>query len=760
MSKKKYLCGIVAAAVLLMSCPVGAMAVESEKPDIIMAQETGSIWFDKNQFNPTPHFSSLSEAWKALNEGYQITVNDNEGTTYLPQDQLSGQKDTDEMWYLSLEDTFPKNDLITIYAVADSTVDNNSYVMSDDMNIDRLLAIKFGSASTYPSTAIDTILTFNGKIIIKENGALTIQNAYANVYDVAMGTLTFTQPIMVEDGGKLNVNFVCSAGDNQEGPKVVYSGTESPLITIADGGSASLKNMDITAKNSNEPLIEVNGELEVDITPHMSIEPTISTNGTAISVSENATLKLSGGKIENTDGKPAISVAENATLNIPEGSTAQITTNNENGQAIDLAGGSTVKKGDTTITVGKSDEGDAGGSYVDNNGNIILGANSTVTDSNNNVIPLPNGGSVDQNGTVQEKPVSVTGVTLDKTSLSLYEGDTVTLTATVMPENATNKNVTWSSDNTAVATVENGNVKAVSRGTATITVTTTDGNHTGSCTVTVSRESSGGDGSSSTTYAVSVEDGKNGSVSVSPKRAEKGDTVTITVKPDTGYELDELTVTEKNGDSVKLTKKSDTQYTFTMPASKVEIQASFKAEDVAPTVPSASFTDIPSNAYYADAVAWAVEKGITNGTSDTTFSPDATCTRAQVVTFLWRAAGSPAVSSATGFTDVDGNSYYAQAVAWAVANGITNGTSATTFSPDAVVTRAQVVTFLWRYEGSKAAGTRSGFADVDAGAYYAGAVDWAVEHGITQGTSNTTFSPDADCTRGQIVTFLYRDMAK
>lgn len=272
----------------------------------------------------------------------------------------------------------------------------------------------------------------------------------------------------------------------------------------------------------------------------------------------------------------------------------------------------------------------------------------------------------------------------------------------------------------------------------------------------------GGGGGGSSSYSITVPSGvKHGSVSVSPKSASKGSTVTITVKPDSGYQLDELTVTDQSGDAVKLTKKSDTQYTFTMPASKVEIQASFvKEASVDPTVPSASLTDVPSNAYYADAVAWAVEKGITNGTSDTTFSPDVSCTRAQVVTFLWRAAGSPAVSSTTGFTDVDGNSYYAQAVAWAVANGITNGTSDTTFSPDAVVTRAQVVTFLWRYEGSKDAGSRSGFADVDAGAYYAGAVDWAVEHGITQGTSNTTFSPDADCTRGQIVTFLYRDMAE
>ena len=169
------------------------------------------------------------------------------------------------------------------------------------------------------------------------------------------------------------------------------------------------------------------------------------------------------------------------------------------------------------------------------------------------------------------------------------------------------------------------------------------------------------------------------------------------------------------------------------------------------------FVDVATGSYYEDAVDWAVENGITKGTDDTHFSPDGICTRAQAVTFLWRAAGSPAPKTNTmPFTDVNAGSYYYDAVLWAVENGITKGTSDTTFSPNMICTRAQIVTFLWRSEKSPAAGTANPFADVKSTAYYAGAVLWAVKENITKGTTSTTFSPNADCTRAQIVTFLWR----
>ncbi len=243
---------------------------------------------------------------------------------------------------------------------------------------------------------------------------------------------------------------------------------------------------------------------------------------------------------------------------------------------------------------------------------------------------------------------------------------------------------------------------------------------------------------------------ENGSVRVDPERARSGSRVTVTVTPDSGYKLGELVVTDKDGKKLELTDKGNGQYTFTMPSGKVEVAVEFVKEvEVSP------FADVATDAYYYDAVKWAVNKGITNGVSETLFGPDQACTRAQIVTFLWRAAGSPEPKSGSSFADVAADAYYAKAVAWAVENGITKGTSETTFHPDETCTRAQGVTFLYRALG-KLAAAQAGFTDVAADSYYADAVNWAAENGVTKGISETLFGPDGSCTRAQIVTFLYR----
>ena len=263
-------------------------------------------------------------------------------------------------------------------------------------------------------------------------------------------------------------------------------------------------------------------------------------------------------------------------------------------------------------------------------------------------------------------------------------------------------------------------------------------------------KSSGG-GSSSPSYSVTTP-GKteNGTVTVSPRSAEKGDTVTITAKPDSGYQLDDLTVTDKNGNELKLTDKGNGKYTFTMPASKVEINATFVKE-----VETSPFSDVSTSAYYYEAVKWAQEKGITGGIGNGLFGPNQPCTRAQIVTFLWRAAGSPEPKSMSSFSDVSTDSYYAKAVAWAVENGITTGTGDGKFSPDATCTRAQSVTFLFRAIG-KLVDSKAEFSDVLTDSYYANAVAWAVENGVTNGIGDGLFGPDNSCTRAQIVTFLFR----
>ena len=264
------------------------------------------------------------------------------------------------------------------------------------------------------------------------------------------------------------------------------------------------------------------------------------------------------------------------------------------------------------------------------------------------------------------------------------------------------------------------------------------------------RRSSGG--SSSPSYSVTTPSKtENGTVTVSPRSAEKGDTVTITAKPDSGYQLDDLTVTDKNGNELKLTDKGNGKYIFTMPASKVTVSATFAPEKSAADY----FADVPANSYYADAVLWAAKNGITGGIGNGLFGPNQPCTRAQIVTFLWRAAGSPEPKTMSSFADVSMDAYYAKAVAWAVENGITTGTGDGKFSPDATCTRAQSVTFLFRAIG-KLVDSKAEFSDVLADSYYANAVDWAVENGVTNGIGDGLFGPDNSCTRAQIVTFLFR----
>lgn len=264
---------------------------------------------------------------------------------------------------------------------------------------------------------------------------------------------------------------------------------------------------------------------------------------------------------------------------------------------------------------------------------------------------------------------------------------------------------------------------------------------------------SSGSSSYDPTYSVSTPSKtENGSVTVSPKNASKGDTVTVTVKPDSGYVLETLTVTDKNGNELTLKDKGNGKYTFTMPTGKVEVKATFMEDNSMLNF----FYDVPNNAYFYEAVKWAVKNGITTGVGDNLFAPEQPCTRAQIVTFLWRAAGSPEPKgAASGMTDVVSGSYYEKAVAWAIENGITTGTTTSTFSPDATCTRAQSVTFLFRAIG-KLVDSKAEFSDVLTDSYYANAVAWAVENGVTNGIGDGLFGPDNSCTRAQIVTFLFR----
>ena len=290
-------------------------------------------------------------------------------------------------------------------------------------------------------------------------------------------------------------------------------------------------------------------------------------------------------------------------------------------------------------------------------------------------------------------------------------------------------------------------------GSVTVTANwTRDGGSSSGGSTSGGGSSSSDSDDSDPSYAVETPDKtENGSVSVSPKNASQGDRVTLTVKPDEGYELDSLKVLDKNNKELALTDKGGGKFTFIMPAGKVEVKAVFVEE-----VKVSPFQDVPIDAYYYEAVKWAQKKGITGGIGNDLFGPYQSCTRAQIVTFLWRAAGSPEPEgAAAGMTDVAAGSYYEKAVAWAIENGITTGTADGLFAPDASCTRAQGMTFLFRASKASADGAPA-FSDVAADAYYAEAVKWATDNGITTGTTSSTFSPGSGCTRAQIVTFLWR----
>lgn len=280
-------------------------------------------------------------------------------------------------------------------------------------------------------------------------------------------------------------------------------------------------------------------------------------------------------------------------------------------------------------------------------------------------------------------------------------------------------------------------------------------NLTGKITPYVVSSSGGGGGSGSssskpTTHPVKAEVSKDpdGSVSLSKTSAAKGDKVTITVKPERHYEVDEVIVRDSKGKQLAVKDNGDGTFTFEMPADKVTVEPTFSWVN--------PFADVANNAYYVDAVEWMLKREVTQGTTETTFGPDLNCTRAQIVTFLWRVAGSPEAKGTVSFADVSTGSYYAKAVAWAIENGITGGTGDGLFSPDAACTRAQSAAFLYRAAGSPAVNGSAGFSDVAADAYYAQAVAWAKEHGITDGIGGGLFGSTNDCTRAQIVTFLYR----
>ena len=410
--------------------------------------------------------------------------------------------------------------------------------------------------------------------------------------------------------------------------------------------------------------------------------------------------------------------------------------------------------------------------------NLTVGADESLTIPQGATLTIPSGvtvnnsgvitneGTIDNQGTLTIEPggnlagdvtgnqaiYKVTGVTLNRSNLSLTAGGNAWLRAAVQPDNAANQSVTWASSDPSVATVDqNGVVTAVGAGTATITVTTADGGFTATCAVTVRPDIP----PANPNYRITVEATQGGTVTADPTAAKAGATVTLTPVPDRGYQVGSVAVTDRFGDAVAVTEQADGTYTFTMPNGQVTVTVTF-AEAPLP------FPDVAEGDWFYDAVRYAYETGLMDGVGDSLFAPNSETTRAQLVTILYRLEGEPEVSGTSGFTDVEAGTWYTDAVAWAAANGIVNGVSETEFAPGKDITREQLATILFRYAEAKgydvsARADLSAYTDADQiQSYAAESVAWAVAEGLIQGFEDNTLRPAGNATRAQIATILMR----
>ena len=617
----------------------------------------------------------------------------------------------------------------TVQVTREVAVKDDMTVTFDSVNVKDFNFTKYYSSSVGSGNVVFKNCTGSG-IQIADNVIkdVTLENSQLGGRFGAQGTLTLKNATI--NGSFSTVNFVAEGKntyvtENNRTRTSKISGTAN----IASPVEIQLSAPDATTPYQERKLIETTADASnFTVSSPYQLKKQTEYNGTYIYAFIPVT---------------SVTLAPE-TLSIEEGKTAELTATISPANASDQQFSWDVKDTEIASVYGYTSE------------------TKTVTalkEGQTQITVTVDGQTASCTVTVTPRTISVESITLNKTQLSLVKGATETLTATVLPTTATDKAVTWESSDTAVATVENGVVTAVAAGNATITAKA--GEKTATCAVTVtnpsnSGSSSGGGGSSTPRYAVTVPDKtENGSLSVSSKNAKRGSDVTITATPDKDYEVDDIVAKDAKGNKLTLKDNGDGTYTFTMPASKVTVTAAFAEKKAEPIAPEKLFADVSAEEYYYEAVKWASENGVTGGIGENLFGANLPCTRAQIVTFLWRAAGSPEPKGMSGFVDVSADAYYAKAVAWAVEEGIVSGTSATTFNPDAVCTRAQSVAFLYRAFGEKV-NKAAGFSDVSADAYYADAVAWAVENGVASGIGGGLFAPDQDCARGQIVAFLYR----
>ena len=601
--------------------------------------------------------------------------------------------------------------------------------------------------------ACNDILTIKGGTVVGKGGPLAGANIQYSAGINGMGKVEISGGTVTGTGGDTEAgdSFGICTGDTTS-YNVVTVSIKDATVTATGGTAASGNSSGISATNTiadvkvtieDATVTTTGGTAGTGNSYGIRAETTDTDKSAEVTINGNSVVRANMTGEEGVDGEPisgeTIKQENSIVFENGEGTVYGTVTLQENltvdtGETLDIPQGATLNIPEGTTLTNRG--------TMTNNGTI----------DNQGTLTIEPGGNLAGDVTGNQAIYKVTGVTLNRSNLSLTAGGTAWLRAAVQPDNAANQSVTWASSDPSVATVDqNGVVTAVAPGTATITVTTVDGGFTAICTVTVRPDIP----PANPNYRITLEATQGGTVTADPTAAKAGATVTLTPVPDRGYQVGSVAVTDRFGEAVAVTENADGTYTFTMPNGQVTVTVTF-AEAPLP------FPDVAEGDWFYDAVRYAYENSLMDGVGDNLFAPTSQTTRAQLVTILYRLAGEPEVSGTSGFTDVEADTWYTDAVVWAAENGIVNGVSETEFAPGKDITREQLATILFRYAEAKgydvsARADLSAYPDADQiQSYAAESVAWAVAEGLIQGFEDNTLRPAGNATRAQIATILMR----
>ena len=677
---------------------------------------------------------------------------------------------------------------LTITLEGTNTIEGVSYgIRVYAPSIDSANLTITGSGTLYVNSNQDPIyvISSNGNAALGiKNAKVTAKSSYGNGVTVQSGNSETSSASLTVDGGSLTAT---ADSDNVSGIRLRFgtsgTGNGTPTVTVSNnaivrangsaGGITSNSSTGVqygTGSSTTGGIVFDGSAGSVYGTVELQNDLTIS-EGETLTIGDGASLTVPSGKTLTNNGTVTTTeggiLTNNGTINnsgtltgtISGNQPPKITTTSLPNGEVDTTYNQTLwATGSETITWSLASGSTMPAGLTLNSDGTITGTPTTAGQFTFTATATNSAGSDSKEYELTinaPQNIPVNGVTLNPTLLSLFTGGSETLTATVEPSNATNKNVTWSSDKPEVATVENGKVTAKAAGTATITVTTEDGKKTATCTVTVTRPYIP---PANPNYKITVAATQGGAVTADPTAAKAGATVTLTPAPDAGYQVGTVAVTDRFGEAVAVTEQAGGTYTFTMPNGQVTVTVTFEQAPL-------PFPDVTEGDWFYDAVRYAYETGLMDGVEDNLFAPNSETTRAQLVTILYRLAGEPEPGGDSGFSDVAAGIWYTDAVAWAAENGIVNGVSDTEFAPGDDITREQLAAILYRYAAYQGYDVSqradlSGFGDASSIRPYAQeALSWASAQGLVLGFEDGSLRPQGTASRAQIAAVLMRFLA-